>query len=166
MATRRRCAQPGAVLGYLVETQKTSLAHIDRLVRYTSGATLEIDAATRRSLEITSTIRDARREGSLLDVMDRTVTAMGSRLLADWLANPLVDVDRDRRAARRRGRIGRRSALRDALAEQLRGVYDLERLLARVTTGRASPRDLSFVGRTLRRLPRSRPRSRPAQRRC
>ncbi len=81
----------GAVLGYLLETQKASLAHIDRLVRYSSGESLEIDAATRRSLEITATLRDGRREGSLLGVMDRTATSMGSRLLADWLANPLAD---------------------------------------------------------------------------
>ena len=87
-------------------------------------------------------------------MIDQTVTPMGSRLLADWLANPLTDIDRDRRPARRGRRAGRRTrALRETLREQLRGVYDLERLLARVATGRASPRDLSFVGRTLAALP-------------
>ena len=143
----------GAVLEYLEETQKTSLAHIDRLLRYTPGEVLEIDAATRRSLEITCSYREGRREGSLLDVVDRTVTAMGSRLLSSWLANPLTDRARiDARLDAVAELVGD-TALCTALAEALRGVYDLERLLTRVTTGRASPRDLSFIARTLRGLP-------------
>ena len=81
----------GAILDYLTETQKSSLEHIDRLAPYRTTGTLEIDEASRRSLEITRTIRDGRREGSLLWVLDRTVTAMGSRLLADWISNPLTD---------------------------------------------------------------------------
>jgi len=143
----------GAVLAYLVETQKASLAHIDRLVRYSSGEALEIDVATRRSLEITARLRDGAREGSLLGVMDRTVTSMGSRLLADWLANPLAEVDGINARLDAVAELVADSSLSAALHEQLRGVYDLERLLARVTTGRASPRDLSFVGRTLAQLP-------------
>jgi DNA mismatch repair protein MutS len=143
----------GAVLGYLIETQKASLSHIDRLARYSSGETLEIDAATRRSLEITATLREGRREGSLLGVMDRTVTSMGSRLLADWLANPLVDVAKIDERLGAVAELVADSSLCSALAEQLRGIYDLERLLARVTTGRCSPRDLSCIGRTLAHLP-------------
>jgi DNA mismatch repair protein MutS len=143
----------GAVLGYLVETQKASLAHIDRLMRYSAGDTLEIDAATRRSLEITATLRDARREGSLLAVVDRTATSMGSRLLADWLANPLADAARIEQRQDAVAELVADASLSAALREQLRGIYDLERLLARVTTGRASPRDLSFIGRTLGKLP-------------
>src|SRR5262249_34169430 len=80
----------GAVIDYLCETQKASLAHIDRLVPYRSGELLEIDEATRRSLEITRTIRSGDREGSLLSVIDKTVTPMGARLLADWISNPLT----------------------------------------------------------------------------
>jgi DNA mismatch repair protein MutS len=143
----------GAVLGYLLETQKASLGHIDTLVRYAAGGTLEIDAATRRSLEITCTLRDGRREGSLLGVLDRTVTAMGSRLLADWLANPLVDLARIDERLDAVAELVAEPALADALHDHLRSIYDLERLLARVTTLRASPRDLSFIGRTLARLP-------------
>ena len=143
----------GALIAYLNETQKSSPRNIDALVRYSPGNTLEIDAATRRSLEITSTIRDHRREGSLLDVMDRTVTAMGSRLLADWLAHPLVDAARIDARLDAVAELVADAALTRALGDCLRGVYDLERLLARVTTGRASPRDLSFVGRTLAALP-------------
>jgi DNA mismatch repair protein MutS len=143
----------GAVLAYLLETQKASLGHIDTLVRYSAGATLEIDAATRRSLEITGTLREARREGSLLGVMDRTVTAMGSRLLADWLDNPLTEIDRIEGRLDAVDELVADAALTQGLQDQLRGIYDLERLLARVTTGRSSPRDLSFIGRTLRGLP-------------
>ncbi len=143
----------GAVVGYLVETQKASLAHIERLARYASGSTLEIDAATRRSLEITQTLREGRREGSLLAVIDRTTTAMGSRQLADWLANPLADVAAIEARLEAVAELVAEPALAEALAEKLRGIYDLERLLARVTTGRASPRDLSFIGRTLGGLP-------------
>jgi len=143
----------GAVLGYLIETQKASLSHIDRLLRYSPGDTLEIDAATRHSLEITGTIRDNRRDGALLGVIDRTVTAMGARLLADWLANPLTDPETIGKRSSAVEELVADAALADALRERLREVYDLERLLARVTTGRASPRDLSFVCRTLRAMP-------------
>ncbi len=143
----------GALIGYLHETQKASPRNIDTLTPYSAGNTLEIDAATRRSLEITNTIRDARREGSLLDVMDRTATAMGSRLLADWLAHPLVDIERINARLDAVAELVADAALTRTLVDHLRGVYDLERLLARVTTGRASPRDLSFVGRTLAGLP-------------
>ncbi len=143
----------GAVLSYLIDTQKASLQHIDRLVRYAPGDTLEIDAATRRSLEVTCTFRDGRREGSLLDVIDRTVTAMGSRLLADWLSNPLTQIDLIDQRLGGVAELVAEATLANALQDQLRGVYDLERLLTRVTTGRASPRDLSFIGRTLRALP-------------
>ncbi len=82
----------GAILDYLAETQKSSLEHIDRLIPYRTSGTLEIDEASRRSLEISRTIREGRRDGSLLSVLDRTVTAMGSRLLAEWIANPLTDI--------------------------------------------------------------------------
>lgn len=143
----------GAVLDYLAETQKSSLEHIDRLTPYRASGTLEIDESSRRSLEITRTIRDGRREGSLLWVLDRTVTAMGSRLLAEWVANPLCDraaIDARLDAV---GELVGEQGLCDELHESLRRVYDVERLLARVTTGRASPRDLSFLGRTLRSLP-------------
>jgi DNA mismatch repair protein MutS len=143
----------GAVLGYLVETQKASLAHIERIVRYSAGDTLEIDAATRRSLEITCTYREGRREGSLLDVIDRTVTAMGSRQLADWLANPLTQIALIDERLEAVAELVADVALANSLQDHLRAIYDLERLLARVTTGRASPRDLRFIGRTLGGLP-------------
>ncbi|MFO0904507.1 MAG: DNA mismatch repair protein MutS [Pirellulales bacterium] len=143
----------GAVLEYLRETQRTSLDHLDRLIPYRPGSTLEIDEATRRSLEITRTIREGRRDGSLLAVIDRTTTPMGSRLLADWLAAPLTDRPQIESRLDAVQDLLQENTLRDAFREHLRGTYDMERLLARVVTGRASPRDLSFVGRTLASLP-------------
>jgi DNA mismatch repair protein MutS len=143
----------GAILDYLAETQKSSLAHIERLLPYRSAGILEIDEASRRSLEISRTIRDARREGSLLWVLDRTVTAMGARLLADWAANPLTDPAAICARLDAVGELVADQALCDGLHDTLRRIYDMERLLARVATGRCSPRDLSFLGRTLRSLP-------------
>jgi len=144
----------GAVLEYLQETHRTSLDHVRRLLPYRAAAALEIDAASRRSLEITCTLRDGRREGSLLGVMDQCVTPMGSRMLAGWLSTPLTDVAAIDLRLDAVEELVQDAALADELRAQLRGVYDLQRLLARVTTGSASPRDLSFVGRTLARLPR------------
>jgi DNA mismatch repair protein MutS len=143
----------GAVLNYLQETQKVQLDHIDRLIPYRTGNALEIDEASRRSLEITRTIRDGRRDGSLLAVLDHTVTAMGSRMLAEWIASPLIDIEAINRRLDAVAEFINNEPLRSTIREQLRGMYDLERLLARVTTGRCTPRDLSFIGRTLAALP-------------
>lgn len=150
---RQAIRAAGAILDYLSETQKASLDHIDRLVPYRSSGTLEIDEASRRSLEISKTIRDGRREGSLLSVIDRCVTAMGSRLLADWIANPLTERDKIECRLDAVAELKEQDAAASRLSAALRKMYDLERLLARVTTGRAGPRDLSFLGRTLRGLP-------------
>ena len=143
----------GAVLEYLVETQKTSLAHIDRLEHYSAANRLEIDESTRRSLELTHACARAAARARWAPCSTRTVTAMGSRMLCDWLANPLADKPAIDARLDAVAELVDDSRLTAALSEQLRSVYDLERLLARVTTGRASPRDLSFVGRTLAALP-------------
>jgi DNA mismatch repair protein MutS len=143
----------GAILDYLTETQRTSLEHLDRLIPYRISGTLEIDEASRRSLEITRTIRGGRREGSLLAVLDQTITAMGSRLLAEWVANPLADAAAINARLDGVAELVAEPALSAELRDMLRRVYDVERLLARITTGRSSPRDLSFLARTLRSLP-------------
>jgi DNA mismatch repair protein MutS len=148
----------GAVLDYLAETQKASLDHIDRLIAYRTGSTLEIDEATRRSLEITRTLRGNAREGSLLAAVDHTVTPMGSRLLADWIANPLTAIDDINARLDAVAELADDAVLRRELREQLKGVFDLQRLLARVTTQRAGPRDLQFVARTLASLPKTKAR--------
>ncbi|MBE6428121.1 MAG: DNA mismatch repair protein MutS, partial [Planctomycetaceae bacterium] len=143
----------GMVLDYLKETQKASLEHIDSLTAYHSGETLEIDESSRRSLEISRTLREGKREGSLLATLDWAVTSMGSRMLADWVSNPLtnkklIELRQDAVA----------ELLEDPntssdLRKDLRGIYDLERLLTRVATGRANPRDLYAIGQTLSMLP-------------
>lgn len=143
----------GAIIDYLAETQKTGLDHIGRLIHYRHSSALEIDQATRRSLEICRTLRDERREGSLLGVLDRTVTAMGSRLLADWLSNPLADVEQINERLDAVAELVANPSLAENLREALRAIYDVERLISRVMTGRAAPRDLSFLNRTLRALP-------------
>ena len=150
---RQAIRAAGAILDYLTETQKTSLEHIDRLAPYRSSSVLEIDEASRRSLEITRTIREGRREGTLLAAVDQTVTGMGSRLLADWVANPLTEIEAIENRLDGVGELITEAALAAEVREMLRRVYDVERLLARITTGRATPRDLSFLGRTLRALP-------------
>ncbi len=142
----------GAVLDYLQETQRTSLAHIDRLQRFQPGTYLELDETARRSLEIHRTIRDGRRDGSLLWVLDRAVTAMGSRRIAEWLALPLMQIEPITVRQEAVAELLRRPDLLENARQELRAVHDLERLLARVTTGRCSPRDLSFVAKTLSRI--------------
>ncbi|MFO0925627.1 MAG: DNA mismatch repair protein MutS [Gemmataceae bacterium] len=144
----------GALMLYLQETLKSSLGHLRRLRPHAEGRHLALDEVTRRALELTRTLRDGGRQGSVLSVIDRTVTAMGARQLADWLLAPLAD--RDAIAARHEAvaELLDEHALRGALRDVLTGVLDLQRLTARVSTGRASPRDLAAVGKTLALLPR------------
>lgn len=143
----------GAVLDYLHETQKASLGHIDRLIPYRRGELLEIDEPTRRSLELTRTIRSGSREGSLLAVIDRTLTPLGARLLAEWVAGPLTSIPAITARQESIQELAEESSLRGSIREYLKEIYDLERLLARVMTGRASPRDFSCIASTLAGLP-------------
>lgn len=143
----------GAILAYLQETQRTSIAHVRQLVPYRLGTCLEIDAATRRSLELTHTMRSGERDGSLLDILDQTVTPMGARLMAAWLAAPLVDLASINRRQSAVEEFMRDERMRTSLRGLLGQIYDLERLLSRVCTLRASPRDLKQVEQTLCQLP-------------
>ncbi len=143
----------GALLLYLQETLKASLAHLARLRPYRHERFLLLDEVTRRALELNRTMRDGAREGSLLSVIDRTVTPMGARLLAEWLSAPLAD----RRSIEARydavAELAEDSLLRQDLRELLDEALDLQRLTARASTGRATPRDLGAVAQTLRLLP-------------
>lgn len=143
----------GALLEYVQDTQKSDLGHITRLEPYRRGVNLIIDEATRRSLELTRTMRDGRREGSLLAVMDHTITPMGARLLGDWLSNPLTDVSRINARLDVVEELAADALLLRELREQLEPMYDLQRLTARIATGRANPRDLGFLAKTLAQLP-------------
>jgi DNA mismatch repair protein MutS len=146
-------AAAGALLLYLQETLKASLTHLTRLRPYSEQRFLYLDEVTRRSLELTRTLRDNARLGSLLAAIDRTTTPMGARLLHDWLLAPLAE----RAAITARldavAELLREQGMRRDLRETLTGVADLQRLTARASTGSASPRDLAAVGRTLALLP-------------
>lgn len=143
----------GALVEYLQETQKSSLAHFSRISPYRQSQFVEIDGATWRSLEISQTIRSGERSGSLLGVIDRTQTAMGSRLLGDWLANPLTEIASiEERLDAVETLRSHQSLLKD-LRSLLGEVFDVQRLLARVSVGRSSPRDLQCVEQTLTQIP-------------
>jgi DNA mismatch repair protein MutS len=144
----------GALLDYAREMQRTGVDHVVKLEPHRRGSNLLIDDATRRSLELTRTLRDTRRDGSLLAVMDETVTPMGARLLADWLSNPLTDVPAINARLDAVAEIAADRTLAGDVQSLLKEAYDLERLTARVATLRASPRDLSSLARTLALLPR------------
>lgn len=146
-------AAAGALLAYLYETQRTDLRHISQLAPYQRGAVMLIDPVTRRSLELTRTLRENRRDGTLLDCLDRTVTAGGARTLADWISQPLVELDAIRYRQSAVEEWKQDPAGRRELREFLKQTYDVERLIARVSTGRTSPRDLGALRQSLRCLP-------------
>ncbi|HUR54335.1 MAG TPA: DNA mismatch repair protein MutS, partial [Gemmataceae bacterium] len=146
-------AAAGAILIYLQETQKASLAHIRRLRTHKPDALLTLDEVTRRSLELTRTLRDSQREGSLLSVLDRTVTAMGARMLHDSVLAPLTDIGAINSRLDAVEELLKDHALRGHLREQLEACGDIQRLTTRASTARASPKDLAAIARTLRVLP-------------
>lgn len=139
----------GGILEYLNETQKSRLEHVDGLTPYRPSDSVEIDQATWRSLEISRTIRTGSREGSLFDVIDRCMTPMGSRLLGIWLTSPLTcrkEIEQRHDAVEE---MVKNHEIRRDLRQLLKGVFDLERLVSRAATGRAAPRDLSAICKTL-----------------
>ncbi|MCA9035433.1 MAG: DNA mismatch repair protein MutS [Planctomycetaceae bacterium] len=148
----------GALLEYVRDTQRTALPHIERIEVFRRSRHMIIDEATRRSLELTHTMRDGRRENTLLGVLDQTQTPMGARLMAEWLSSPLTDLEHiTQRLDAVEELIGDMN-LRDQLRASLKEIYDLQRLTSRVATGRCSPRDLVCLATTLEQLPRLRAR--------
>ncbi|QDV18867.1 DNA mismatch repair protein MutS [Gimesia panareensis] len=143
----------GALLEYVQETQRSAIPHINQIEPYERGDRLLIDEATRRSLELTRTIREGKREGSLISVLDETVTSMGARLLNDWIANPLTSLPEILKRLDSVEEVSHDPVLCNDVREQLSKTYDLQRLTARIATGRASARDLSFLAQTLSLLP-------------
>jgi DNA mismatch repair protein MutS len=152
----RATAAAAAALRYVRETQRRDLAHVTGLRTRHAADALVLDALTRRNLELVESLSDGGRKGTLLDVLDLTATAMGSRLLRGWLLRPLVQLEpiQDRLDAVEElaFRVRERGSLREALA----GVQDVDRMLGRVTLGTASPRDLAALGASLRALPAAR----------
>lgn len=146
-------AAAGAVLHYLQETQKTNLSHIRRITRYDDGDFMNLDTATRRNLEITTSMIEGGREGTLLSIIDRTQTPMGGRTLSAWLARPLNKLRPIRLRLNGVEELLNDKAVRKKLTELFNGVGDMERLIAKVVTRRATPRDLHVLRRTLSLVP-------------
>ncbi len=143
----------GALLQYLYETQKTDLAHFTHIYPYLTNKYMLLDSATRRNLELTETLRDKQKRGSLLWVLDKTKTAMGGRLLRSMLEQPLIDKEEMERRLDAIEELNKDSVSRDELREYLNPVYDLERLLSKVTYKTANPRDFIAFRNSLEMLP-------------
>ncbi len=143
----------GAVLIYLKETQKNSLNNILTINPYVNSDYLLIDSASRRNLELTETLRDKRRKGSLLWVLDHTKTAMGGRKIRNFIEEPLINAEQIVRRLDAVEEMNNRVIDRDELREYLSPVYDLERLLCKVTYGSANPRDIIMLKTSFKMLP-------------
>ena len=143
----------GAALTYLQETQPSGLDHFRSISAHRRSGVLEIDASTRRSLEVTRTLRTSSREGSLVDAIDLTCTSAGSRMLADWIAAPLIDQQAIEARHDAIADFTSHGQLRSAVRSTLKQTFDITRLLARIATQRTGPRDLQQVARTLSGLP-------------
>src|SRR6185503_12987381 len=135
-------AVAGAVLRYVRDTQKRPLTHVTSLHTRQSGDELVMDSLTRRNLELVESLADGSRRATLLDTLDRTRTALGARLLREWLLRPLVTVAAIQDRLDAVEELAFRTLERGRLREALDSVQDLERILGRVTLGTASPRDL------------------------
>jgi DNA mismatch repair protein MutS len=131
----------GAVMNYLQETQKANLPHIKRIAPYEVGDYIVLDASTKRNLEITSSI-GGQVEGTLFSVIDRTLTPMGGRLLKQWLHRPLKKLDPIQIRLAAVGDLVKNEKLRKALSNDLTKIGDVERLIAKIATGRANPREV------------------------
>jgi len=143
----------GAVLQYLQETQRGSLDQLRTLTTYTTGDYMTLDAATRRNLELTQTIRGRSVRGSLLGVIDQTITPMGGRLLRHWVSRPLLDIARLERRLDTVEALFVDGTLRAQVREALKNIADLERLTNRLVTRNASPRELISLKQTLQQVP-------------
>ncbi len=143
----------GAALHYLGETQKGRLPHVRRLTRYATDEYMVLDPQTKRNLELVASLQEGTREGSLVQILDETLTPMGGRLLRRWLLRPLKNVRQIEKRLEAVEALVRDRHLREHLREELRQIGDLERLAARVCTGRATPRDLMHLRLTLEQIP-------------
>jgi DNA mismatch repair protein MutS len=132
----------GGILSFLKDTQKNTLLHINKISTYTTDNYMLLDTATRRNLELTQTLRDNQKKGSLLWVLDHTVTSMGIRLLKIWIEQPLLDLFQIHQRLNAVEELFNNLFLRNDLRKLLDQVYDLERLSGRIAYGNANARDL------------------------
>lgn len=143
----------GAVLQYLYETQKNTLDHLTTLVPYSTSAFMIIDSSTRRNLELLETMREKQKRGSLLWVLDKTHTAMGARLLRTWIEQPLIGKSEILLRQNAIEELNLNYISREELGEYLNPVYDLERLIGRISYKSANPRDLLAFRNSLAMIP-------------
>ncbi len=143
----------GALMQYLYDTQKNDLSHFTHLYPYLTSRYMLLDSATRRNLELTETLREKQKRGSLLWVLDKTKTAMGARCMRQYVEQPLIDKASIEKRLDTVEALSKKPMLRDEVREYLNPVYDLERLLGKVSFKTANPRDLIAFGNSLKMLP-------------
>ena len=143
----------GALLQYLYETQKNSLTQLTHITAYTTGKYMMLDSSTRRNLELCETLREKQKRGSLLWVLDKTKTAMGARMLRKFVEQPLIEKQEILRRLDAVEELKHEAICREEIREYLTPVYDLERLVTKITYGSANPRDLTAFGSSLAMLP-------------
>ena len=143
----------GMLLNYLNETQKTSLDHINKLHFYTVGEYLQIDASTRKNLELIETIRGKKGPGTLYHVVDNTMTAMGGRLLKKWIEEPLKNIKHINLRLDAVEELYENIMTSNNIKEYLKSVYDIERLISRIVYGSCNGRDLNSLKQSLSNLP-------------
>ena len=142
-----------ALIEYIEETQKTSLDHINKITVYQISKYMALDINARRNLEITEKMRDKSKKGTLLWVLDKTSTSMGGRLLRRWLSDPLVDVNEINRRLEAVEELKNNIILRGDIIENLKKVYDIERLTGKMAYGNANARDMITLKNSLFKLP-------------
>ena len=143
----------GALLQYLYDTQKNSLSHLTGITGYTTGKYMLLDSSSRRNLELCETLREKQKRGSLLWVLDKTKTAMGARTLRSYIEQPLIDKEEIVKRLEAVAELKDNAITREELREYLAPVYDLERLISRITYQSANPRDLIAFKTSLKMLP-------------
>ncbi|MGV8019320.1 MAG: hypothetical protein AB2L26_14215 [Ignavibacteria bacterium] len=132
----------GCIMNYLNETQKNNLEHIKKIYHYDFTDYIILDPSTKRNLEITASLSEGGREGTLISILDRTRTAMGGRLLKKWVSRPLKRPEQINRRLESVSCFYENKNSRNSLAEDLNSIADLERILSKVATGKAVPRDI------------------------
>jgi len=143
----------GVILNYLQETQKANLTHLNRVSLYNPSDYMPLDFSTKRNLEITFSMHDGGREGSLISILDKTSTPMGARLLKKWISAPLVKLEPVLKRQESIDELYRNKVLRKNLGIDLKEIGDLERLISKVCTGRANPRDVVSIKTSLKKIP-------------
>ena len=144
---------PSGLMQYLLETQKTQLSHITHITPYLASRFMLLDSSTRRNLELTETLREKQKRGSLLWVLDKTKTAMGARQLRTDLEQPLVNMEDINDRLDTIEQLCQNTVSRDEIREYLNPIYDMERLLGRVSYKTANPRDLISFANSMEMLP-------------